>query len=182
MIAHSPYTSAVDVWTLGVLMFILLSGYHPFDVYGDMPEPKLLKKILSCNYDFDDEVWDYVSTEAKELITKLLVLDADKRMTLDAYLQSSWIKETITHENELPNVVNRLAKFSASKQLTGKRGMSTANIYRELTFSVKSEWAVKESFIFQEWNHVSVKTYELVRGCIYTHIRTRTLPHTHILY
>lgn len=43
VLSHKPYTQKVDNWTLGVLMFILLSGYHPFDEYGDMPEPLLIK-------------------------------------------------------------------------------------------------------------------------------------------
>jgi hypothetical protein len=57
VIKRKPYDSSVDNWTLGVLMYILLSGYHPFDVYGEMPEPELLQKIITCSYDFDDPVW-----------------------------------------------------------------------------------------------------------------------------
>ena len=69
-----------------------LSGYHPFDVYGEMPEPELLKKIKTGEFDFDDEVWDTVSPMAKTLIRGLLVLDPDKRMSISDYLASPWVQ------------------------------------------------------------------------------------------
>jgi hypothetical protein len=65
VISHQSYTSRVDNWTLGVLMFILLCGYHPFDCYGDLSEPELLDKIMRVEYEFDDPVWEDVTAAAK---------------------------------------------------------------------------------------------------------------------
>jgi len=110
-----PYTQEVDCWTLGVLMFILLSGYHPFDVFGDLNEPELMDKIKDCSYDFDDPVWEDVSQEAKDLITALLHTDPKKRMTLQKYLASRWItgQDIATHNNQ--RVADNLKKFNQSK-------------------------------------------------------------------
>lgn len=116
VISRKPYTQTVDCWTLGVLMFILLSGYHPFDVYGEMPEPQLLKKIKDCEYDFDDEVWDHVSPQAKELIRGLLVVEPEKRMTLDEYLTSAWIRGENVSDRPLNHVVDRLSQFNNSRK------------------------------------------------------------------
>ena len=91
VISHKTYTSKVDNWTLGVLMFILLCGYHPFDCYGDLPEPELLDKIMKVEYEFEDPVWDTVSEQAKLLIKRLLRYKPDERLSLTEYLQSEWI-------------------------------------------------------------------------------------------
>ena len=91
VISHKTYTSKVDNWTLGVLMYILLCGYHPFDCYGDLPEPELLDKIMKVEYEFEDPVWDTVSDQAKQLIRRLLRYKPEERMSLTEYLQSEWI-------------------------------------------------------------------------------------------
>ena len=96
VISHRTYTSKVDNWTLGVLMFILLCGYHPFDCYGDLPEPELLDKIMKVEYEFEDPVWDTVSEQAKSLIRRLLRYKPDERLSLSEYLQSEWITATPT--------------------------------------------------------------------------------------
>lgn len=97
-------------------MYILLSGYHPFDVYGDLPEHELLQKIISVQYDFDDPVWEHVSNEAKTLIQGLLQYEPSKRMSLTQYLNSEWITghtATAVHNNV---VAERIAKFNVGKQ------------------------------------------------------------------
>jgi len=97
-------------------MFILLSGYHPFDVYGEMPEPQLLKKIKECDYDFDDDVWDHVSPNAKALIQALLQLDPEKRMSIEDYLTSPWIQGEGVKDKQLKVVVERLSKFNDARR------------------------------------------------------------------
>lgn len=97
-------------------MYILLSGYHPFDVYGDLPEHELLEKIISVSYDFDDPVWSNVSEEAKILIKGLLQYEPNKRMSLTQYLDSHWITGKDAKEDHNSVVVERIAKFNVGKQ------------------------------------------------------------------
>lgn len=114
VIAHHPYGVEVDNWTLGVIMFVLLSGYHPFDVYGDIAEPELMAKIENVNYDFNDEGWKVVSDKAKVLISNLLLLDPKKRMTLEEFLASDWIKEHTKAElptSPNPHMLKRMASL-----------------------------------------------------------------------
>lgn len=68
----------VDIWSTGVILYALLYGRPPFET-SDVK--KTYKKIRECQYAFNDEV--HVSNNAKSLITKLLVLDPAKRLTLD---------------------------------------------------------------------------------------------------
>jgi len=63
------YDSKVDLWSIGVITYILLSGYSPF--HSD-DETELFEKIMTAEYDFDNECWDDVSQPAKDFIQKLL--------------------------------------------------------------------------------------------------------------
>ena len=64
------YGTEVDMWSLGVIMYILLCGYPPFH---DSNQMRLFKKIRSGQYRFDSPYWDNVSPQAKDLIRHLLV-------------------------------------------------------------------------------------------------------------
>ena len=64
------YGTEVDMWSLGVIIYILLCGYPPFH---DSNQPRLFKKIRAGQYRFDSACWDNVSEQAKDLIRHLLV-------------------------------------------------------------------------------------------------------------
>jgi len=90
VIKRESYNYLVDNWTLGILMFVILAGYHPFDMYGDAPEAMLMKKIEAVQYDFDDDAWDDVSSHAKKIIQNLLQKDPSKRMSTQEFLKTDW--------------------------------------------------------------------------------------------
>ena len=92
-------------------MFVLICGYHPFDVYGDLPEPRLLSKIVSCEYDFKDEAWNDVSDTAKNLITALLKIEPTDRMSLATYLESPWIQGVGATKAANPRLASRMSKL-----------------------------------------------------------------------
>jgi len=107
------YDKAVDMWSIGVIIYILLVGYPPF--YADN-DPALFKKIIACDYDFG-EGWDAISDQAKDLVRKLLVKDPKKRLTATGVLSHPWIagrdlsskqlqmgklKDFVTRRNFLP--------------------------------------------------------------------------------
>ncbi|KAL6060960.1 calcium calmodulin-dependent protein kinase type 1G [Balamuthia mandrillaris] len=88
VLTEDSYTNAVDMWSVGVIVYILLSGYPPF--YDESP-PKIFKKITEAKYDFDDPVWEDISDLAKDLIKKLLVKDPEERLTASKCLKHPWI-------------------------------------------------------------------------------------------
>ena len=86
---HGGYGKEVDLWSVGVLMYVLLSGYPPFNENFDMP---LFEQIQLGSYDFQPhEVWSCVSNEAKHLITQLIEVEPAKRLTVHGALQHPWI-------------------------------------------------------------------------------------------
>lgn len=70
VVNYDPVTSQTDMWTVGVIMYVLVSGYSPFSGDNDL---ETLGNISKCNWDFDDPAFDDISKEAKDFITKLLV-------------------------------------------------------------------------------------------------------------
>ena len=60
-IFRRPYTEAVDLWSLGVVLFVLLVSFHPFDPQGDATQEVMQANIASCKYDFEDAAWAGIS-------------------------------------------------------------------------------------------------------------------------
>ena len=114
-----------DIWSVGIILYVLLAGYPPF-VGPNQTEIK--KKILKGVFDLNDDIWSIVSKDAKDLIKKMIVLDPNKRISAADALKHPWIinkgtvklasKETaeFTH-----NALENLKKFhvdSVLKQAT----------------------------------------------------------------
>jgi len=83
------YDPAVDMWSAGVIMYILLCGYPPF--YNENPA-LLFEAIMSGEYHFHSPYWDGISKEAKDLISKLLVVDPKDRLTAEQAGKHDWFK------------------------------------------------------------------------------------------
>jgi len=84
------YDHSVDLWSVGVITYILLCGFPPF--WGES-QGELFDKILSVSFDFPDPEWKDVSEEAKDFIKKLLVKDPGERWTAEKTLSHPWIKD-----------------------------------------------------------------------------------------
>lgn len=87
---QQPYDFAVDMWSLGILLYILLVGFHPFDPNGDATEQQILDNMKTGKITFDDEEWAKVSPKAKTLVTSLLQKDPEKRLTANELIAHPW--------------------------------------------------------------------------------------------
>ncbi|KNB46852.1 calcium/calmodulin protein kinase [Blastocystis sp. subtype 4] len=72
------YGPPVDIWAIGVITYILLCGYPPFSSDNDVT---MYRQILRGKFDFPSPEWDHVSDAAKDFISKLLIVDPEKRYT-----------------------------------------------------------------------------------------------------
>ncbi|XP_009082129.1 PREDICTED: myosin light chain kinase family member 4 [Acanthisitta chloris] len=83
-----------DMWSLGVIAYMLLSGLSPF--LGD-DDNETLNNILACNWDFEDEEFQGVSDEAKDFISKLLIKEKCWRLSATAALKHPWLTDHKLH-------------------------------------------------------------------------------------
>jgi calcium-dependent protein kinase len=115
-ILRQDYSYACDTWSAGVILYIMLWGYPPF-IGKD--EDEVFQANLDGNYDFNDKVWDNVSDEAKDLISKILVPEKE-RLTPKECLNHPWVKNSA--ETEVPKdtqdvYLSRLKQFQMASKL-----------------------------------------------------------------
>mmetsp|Transcript_18520 Transcript_18520/g.29387 ORF Transcript_18520/g.29387 Transcript_18520/m.29387 type:complete len:372 (+) Transcript_18520:142-1257(+) len=91
ILRRSKYGTQADMWSIGVILYIILCGFPPFyDENDDLG--RLYRKIKRADYDMPSPYWDNISKNAKDLVRKLLQPDPKKRLTASQTLQHSWLK------------------------------------------------------------------------------------------
>ncbi|EFC37690.1 calcium/calmodulin-dependent protein kinase-like protein [Naegleria gruberi] len=113
VLQNTGYDASVDMWSIGVILYILLCGFPPF--YSENT-PELFEQIINGDYDFPSPYWDKVSDSAKDLIRHLLVVNPKKRFTPDQTLSHPWIKKLSTNKNHRPEIIDELRKFNARRK------------------------------------------------------------------
>ncbi|XP_017029717.1 ribosomal protein S6 kinase 2 beta [Drosophila kikkawai] len=93
VLKRQGYDLACDIWSLGVLLYIMLSGRTPFaSTPNDSPDV-ILKRIGSGHIDFASSRWSLVSAPAKELLRQMLHIVPENRPTAAQILEHSWLRE-----------------------------------------------------------------------------------------
>jgi len=112
------YDEKVDMWSVGVILFILLGGYPPFVGHD---QARLFSKIRSGSFEFKVEFWGDVSEEAKNLISSLLVVNPDNRISASQALENVWITEQpeALEGKDLTGSLAEFKKFNAKRKLKG---------------------------------------------------------------
>eukprot|EP00102_Acyrthosiphon_pisum_P019292 XP_016656502.1 PREDICTED: calcium/calmodulin-dependent protein kinase type 1 isoform X2 [Acyrthosiphon pisum] len=112
VLAQKPYGKAVDVWSIGVISYILLCGYPPF---YDENDANLFAQILKGEFEFDSPYWDDISDSAKNFIRQLMCVDADKRYTCREALAHPWISGNAASSKNIHGTVSAQLKKNFAK-------------------------------------------------------------------
>ncbi len=92
VLGSERYDISCDIWSLGVIMYILCCGYPPFySTHGQPISPGMKKRIKAGEYTFPEAEWSRVSQDAKSLIKGMLETVPEKRSTINDIMKSSWI-------------------------------------------------------------------------------------------
>ncbi|OUC43292.1 kinase domain protein [Trichinella nativa] len=114
VLAQQPYGKAVDVWSIGVIAYILLCGYPPFYDENDI---NLFAQIMRGEYEFDSPYWDEISESAKDFISHLMCVDPDHRYTCKEALAHPWISgDTASKKDIYTSVSEKLKKLTVRQQ------------------------------------------------------------------
>ena len=108
------YEKSVDYWSIGAILYILLSGEPPFD---DDDTRVLFEKIKRCEYSMKGDQWDAVSETAKDLIRHLLVKDPKERYDADKIMNHAWMKNDTTDGVFLENTFVKLKQMAVVRKI-----------------------------------------------------------------
>ncbi|XP_023567394.1 serine/threonine-protein kinase Chk2 isoform X4 [Octodon degus] len=114
-VGTTGYNRAVDCWSLGVILFICLSGYPPFSEHKT--HMSLKDQITSGKYTFIPEVWADVSEKALDLVRNLLVVDPKARFTTEEALGHPWLQDE-DMKRKFENLLVEENKLLAVPQVT----------------------------------------------------------------
>ncbi|KAF5296672.1 hypothetical protein FQR65_LT10212 [Abscondita terminalis] len=171
---YEPITLATDIWSIGVLAYVLLTGYSPF---GAADKQQTYLNISKCALSFDQDLFEDVSSAAIDFIRSSLVVDPRKRPTVLQLLDHAWISSK-TH------LVPQLSKISS--EIHGVVPKSTSQSQRKTLPCVTSDTpkSQRKSYgsdgLSSSFGDTTSRTYNMSTNCLCPQCGTtcRHLPHT----
>ncbi|XP_075090328.1 calcium-dependent protein kinase-like isoform X1 [Nicotiana tabacum] len=114
-VLRRSYGKEADVWSAGVILYILLSGVPPF---WDETEKGIFHAILKGEIDFQSDPWPSISNSAKDLVRKMLTQDAKNRITSAEVLEHPWLRSGEASDKPIDSaVLSRMKQFRAMNKL-----------------------------------------------------------------
>jgi calcium-dependent protein kinase len=112
------YDEKCDIWSCGVITYILLCGYPPF--YGD-DDREVLKSVKRGDFEFLPQDWSETSNDAKDFITRLLTFSSSRRPSAAKCLEHPWLQAGANEEGSTkklaPNLIEKLKSFRGTARL-----------------------------------------------------------------
>jgi len=114
VLKDAPYGVQCDMWSLGVIVYVLLCGFPPF--YGD-DDDELFHAIKTADYDFPSPYWDPISSNAKRFLQALFEIEPRKRLTAADALKHPWLADVVTDAPSLSGMQIELKKYQCKRKL-----------------------------------------------------------------
>ena len=119
ILKEKPYGLEVDMWSCGVIVFILLGGYPPFDDSDGVSH--MYARVKQGTFDFDPRFWANVSPQAKSFIRSLLQVEPPKRLSAAAAMQNDWFTKHAADlsTTDLKTTLQNMKHWNAKRKLKG---------------------------------------------------------------
>jgi len=154
------YNEKCDIWSAGVIMFILMAGYPPF--YGDK-DAEILAKVRKAQFDFPSEEEDGItfSGDAQDLISQCLIMEEDQRPSAAVCLRHKWLSQDARDEKVNPSVIKNFKNFHATQRF---KKLALTAIATQL--NEKEIKTLKETFLALDKNGDGTLSLEEIKiGC-----------------
>ncbi len=106
-----------DVWALGVILYILLYGRHPYDLDASASEEEMVERILYTHPKFSDPNWDVISPSGVDLLKNMMHQDPDQRPTCHEALSHEWFRERTGRSTIKRRVTREIRDFTAGRRM-----------------------------------------------------------------
>ncbi|XP_030962137.1 calcium and calcium/calmodulin-dependent serine/threonine-protein kinase-like [Quercus lobata] len=114
-LSQGSVTSKSDMWSLGVILYIVLSGYPPFIAQSNRQKQQI---ILAGEFSFYEKTWKNISSSVKQLISSLLTVDPHRRPSAEELLDHLWVIGDSAKQDQMDaEIVSRLQGFNARRKL-----------------------------------------------------------------
>lgn len=157
-VLNKDYDERCDVWSCGVILYILLCGYPPF---GGANDREILNKVKIGKYRFDEDDWGKISYDAKNLIRKMLTFNPADRISAREALNDKWIQNNTSGAPLNQKALKNLADFSSRNKL--KQAILTFIVTQMTSQSEKDELQKTFQSLDKDSNGVLTKD-ELIEG------------------
>lgn len=122
------YNQAADIWSTGVILYILLSGMPPF--WGKT-KSKIFDAVRAADLRFPPDPWNQISLSARDLITRMLCVDPSRRLNASEVLSHPWMEDSI----QAPEETHKHDSFTCRQLEVGACSFSTPLMSRNQDFS-----------------------------------------------
>nr|GEV52402.1 CDPK-related kinase 5 [Tanacetum cinerariifolium] len=162
-VLYRSYSTEADVWSIGVIAYILLCGSRPFWARS---ESGIFRAVLKADPSFDEIPWPTLSSDAKDFVKRLLNKDPRKRMTVAQGLSHRWIRNT-ANELKVPLDISILKLMKAYMHSSALRKAALRALSKTLT--VDELFYLKEQFSLLEPSKNGSINMENIKAALMKH-------------
>jgi len=145
-VLRGSYDEKCDVWSCGVILYILICGFPPF--FGDN-DNEILRRVKKAEYDFPSPEWDNISAPCKDMVRQMLTFDIATRPSTEVLLRHSWMTgfdDTSKPPPPLPvNFSKNITSFKHQSKLK-KVGLAVIaqQVEQDSLQALKSVWTMMD--------------------------------------